>query len=42
MKNGEIATFGTVEEVMKPTLLTDIFETKIDIMKGPCGPVAVY
>ncbi|SFI23705.1 iron complex transport system ATP-binding protein [Tindallia magadiensis] len=42
MKNGEIATFGTVEEVMNPTVLTDIFETRIDIMKGPCGPVAVY
>ena len=28
MKDGQIAAFGTVEEVMDSTLLTDIFETK--------------
>jgi iron complex transport system ATP-binding protein len=42
MKNGKIAAFGTVEEVMKPAVLTDIFETKIDIIEGPYGPIAVY
>ncbi|MBE5980236.1 MAG: ATP-binding cassette domain-containing protein [Paenibacillaceae bacterium] len=42
MKNGQIAAFGTVQEVMKPELLTDIFETNIDIMEGPHGPIAIY
>ena len=42
MKNGGIAAFGTVDEIMKPEALTDIFETKIEIIKGPYGPVAIY
>ncbi len=42
MKNGQIAAFGPVEEVMQPEILTDIFETKIEIIDGPYGPIAVY
>ena len=42
MKNGQIAAFGTVEEVMDAKLLTDIFETKIEIVNGSHGPIAVY
>ena len=42
MKDGRIAAFGTVEEVMNPELLTDIFETKIEIIDGPYGPIAIY
>jgi len=42
MKNGRVAAFGTVEEIMKPELLTDIFETKIDIIQGPYGPISIY
>lgn len=42
MKDGQISAFGTVEEVMNPDLLTDIFETEIEIMNGPYGPLAVY
>ncbi len=42
MKHGRIAAFGTVEEIMQPELLTDIFETKIEIIQGPYGPLAVY
>ncbi|HHU06978.1 MAG TPA: ATP-binding cassette domain-containing protein [Clostridiaceae bacterium] len=42
MKNGEIAAFGTVEEIMDADLLTEIFETPIDIIDGPYGPLAVY
>lgn len=41
MKDGGIAAFGTVEEIMKPGLLTDIFETNIEIMNSSCGPIAV-
>lgn len=42
MKDGQIAAFGTVPEVMKPELLTDIFETKVDVIEGPNGPIAIY
>lgn len=42
MKHGQIAAFGTVEEIMKPEILTDIFETKVDILAGPHGPIAIY
>ena len=42
MKEGGIAAFGTVDEIMYAGVLTDIFETKIDIIQGPYGPLAVY
>lgn len=42
MKYGQIAAFGTPEEVIKADILTDIFETKIEIIKGPYGNVAIY
>jgi iron complex transport system ATP-binding protein len=42
MKDGQIAAFGTVQEIMKPEILTEIFETKIEIIEGPYGPIAVY
>jgi len=42
MKDGKIAAFGTVDEMMDATLLTDIFNTKIEIIKGPYGPIAIY
>lgn len=42
MKNGKIAAFGTVADIMNQELLTDIFETQIDIIDGPYGPIAIY
>lgn len=42
MKNGHIAAFGSVDEIMDSKTLTDIFETKIEIIEGPYGPIAVY
>ena len=42
MKDGRIAAFGSVEDIMKTEILTDIFETKIEIIEGPYGPIAVY
>lgn len=42
MKDGSITAFGTVADIMKPDILTDIFETKIEIIEGPYGPIAVY
>ncbi|WP_333646219.1 iron ABC transporter ATP-binding protein [Lacrimispora sp.] len=42
MKDGQIAAFGTVDEIMDSDVLTDIFETKIEIIDGPYGPIAIY
>lgn len=42
MKNGKIAAFGTVEDIMDSKILTDIFETKIEIINSPNGPIATY
>ena len=42
MKDGRIAAFGTVEEIMDSKILTDIFETRIEVIEGPHGPIAIY
>ena len=42
MKDGRIAAFGTVAEIMQGPLLSEIYETRIDILDGPYGPIAVY
>lgn len=42
MKDGRIAAFGSAKQIMNSELLTDIFETEIDIIDGPYGPLAVY
>ena len=42
MKDGNIAAFGTVDEIMDADVLSDIFETKLEIIQGPYGPIAVY
>lgn len=42
MKDGKIAAFGTVEDIMDPETLTDIFETQIQIIDGPHGSIAIY
>lgn len=42
MKEGQVAAFGSVDEVMQPDILTDIFETKIEVIDGPYGKVAIY
>jgi len=42
MKHGQIAAFGTVPEIMKSEILSDIFETKVDILESQYGPIAIY
>lgn len=42
MKNGEMVAFGTVEAIMDSEILTNIFETNIEIIDGPYGPIAIY
>lgn len=42
MKDGKIAAFGPVTDIMDASLLSDIFETQIDIIDAPYGPIAIY
>ncbi len=42
MKDGKVAAFGTIDKIMDSDILTDIFETKIDIVNTPNGPIATY
>ena len=42
MKDGKIEAFGSVEKIMDSKLLTTIFDTKIEIIEGPYGPIAIY
>lgn len=42
MKDGEIAAYGTCEEIMTPETLTQIFNTPVKVVDGPAGPLAVY
>lgn len=42
MKDGKIAAFGEIDEIMDSKLLTEIFETNIEIIEGPYGPIAIY
>ncbi len=42
MKDGEIAAFGTPDEIMQGDLLTEIFETEVQILDCCYGSIAVY
>ncbi|MGO1319875.1 MAG: iron ABC transporter ATP-binding protein [Galactobacter sp.] len=42
MKNGQVAHFGTAEEVMDSAILTDVFNTQVDVLQTERGPIAVY
>lgn len=42
MKNGRIINFGTVRDIMTSKLLTELYDTPINIMDGPHGPIAIY
>ncbi|WP_018297180.1 ABC transporter ATP-binding protein [Corynebacterium lubricantis] len=42
VKNGQIYAFGTADEIMKDDLLTDIFNTKVQVIEGPNGLIADY
>ncbi|MCS6711935.1 ATP-binding cassette domain-containing protein [Brachybacterium sp. EF45031] len=42
MKDGAIAEYGTVEEIMRSEVLTRVFNTPVEVVAGPRGPLAVY
>ena len=41
-KDGQIAAFGTPDEIMRDELLTRIFNTPVKVIEGPHGPLATY
>ena len=41
-KDGQIAAFGTPDEIMRDELLTQIFNTPVKVIEGPHGPLATY
>ena len=42
VKDGQIAHFGTVGEMMRGEILSEIFNTPIDVVDSPRGPMACY
>ncbi|MGO1590964.1 MAG: iron ABC transporter ATP-binding protein [Ancrocorticia sp.] len=42
MKDGCVAEFGRPEEIMQPDTLTRIFDTPVNVIDGPSGPLACY
>ncbi|GAA1809697.1 iron ABC transporter ATP-binding protein [Nesterenkonia flava] len=42
MKDGQIVQHGTPEQIMRDDVLTEIFNTDIQVIQGPNGPLAVY
>lgn len=41
-KNGTVVQFGTPEQIMQDDLLTDIFNTPVQVIEGPDGLLACY
>ncbi|WP_230846280.1 hypothetical protein [Propionibacterium freudenreichii] len=42
MKDGRVAAFGPSDEIMDSAVLTEVFDTPVDVVQGPHGPLAVY
>ena len=42
MKGGKIVAYGKVSEIMNEKLLSDIYETEINIIDSPKGKLAIY
>lgn len=42
MKHGKVVQFGTPAQIMQDEILTEVFETPVNVIPGPNGPLAVY
>lgn len=42
VRNGTVQHFGTPDEIMRDDILTDIFDTPVEVVDGPRGRIAVY
>jgi iron complex transport system ATP-binding protein len=42
MKGGKVVEYGPTEQIMVPETLTRVFDTEVQVIDGPHGPLAVY
>ncbi|MFC4140027.1 ATP-binding cassette domain-containing protein [Microbacterium bovistercoris] len=42
MRDGNVVEFGTPAEIMTDEVLTRVFDTPVQVIEGPHGPLAVY
>ncbi|MFC0673750.1 iron ABC transporter ATP-binding protein [Brachybacterium hainanense] len=42
VKDGKVVEYGTCAEIMRSDVLTRVFETPVQVIEGPHGPLAVY
>lgn len=42
VKDGTVVEFGTPAEIFTSEVLTRVFDTPVDVVDGPAGPLAVY
>lgn len=42
VKDGRVVRFGPPDEIMTNAVLTDVFDTEVQVVDGPRGPLAVY
>lgn len=42
VKDGKVVAFGTPAEIMQPEVLSEIFDTEIEVIDGPRGPIATF
>ncbi|MFV0373768.1 ABC transporter ATP-binding protein [Microbacterium sp.] len=42
VKEGQVAAFGPPEEIMRDDVLSALFDTPVQVIDGPRGPLAVY
>lgn len=42
VKNGTVHHVGSPDEIMRDDILTDIFDTPVEVVEGPRGRIAVY
>lgn len=42
VKDGRVVSFGSPAELMRDEVLTDIFDTQVQVVEGPRGRIAVY
>ncbi|MFV0258308.1 MAG: ABC transporter ATP-binding protein [Acidimicrobiales bacterium] len=42
MRDGRLARSGPPDDILDDTVLTDLFDTPVEVVDGPSGPLAVY
>ena len=42
VKDGRVVEFGPPEQIMTDEVLTRVFDTAVQVVDGPRGPLAVY